>query len=221
MNFACIANFTSPQAKLQARFDVPLAPFPLFLSIFPIFPHFAPCYNTYMKFQTVKKGYDPKAVDQYISVKSEEHRDQLDTAKQRAALLVEENDALRREVEGLRRNEAKVTRLLIDVQTIAERAEHTADEYARLEAERLSQFKEKWVDYATEYLHRTLPDFADKLDAYSYDYAHRLKENLSQNLFLLSDPLWADYQAETKRTASSPGAPVHVEDLLARLQKKE
>jgi len=174
-----------------------------------------------MRFATVKKGYDPKAVDQYIAVKSEEHKDQLETAKERNALLAQENEDLHRALEEMRRNEAKVTRLLMDIQSLLERTEHVAKQYAEQERERLLLFKDKWVEYATQYLHRNLSDFAEKMDDYAYQYAHRVQQNLSENLFLLSDPLWADYQAEQARTQGASDTPVHIEELLSRLQKKE
>jgi len=173
-----------------------------------------------MRFNTVKKGYDPRAVEEYISVKAEEHQDQLNTAKQRVAALAEEVEELQRQLAEYRKNESKISRLLLDVQSLTERTQETAESYAQAETERLTLFKEKWVDYATHYLHQTLPDFADKMDEYAYEYAHRVRQNLAENLFLLADPLWADYQAEQARTKDASDAPVHIEDLLNRLQSK-
>ena len=174
-----------------------------------------------MQFATVKKGYDPKAVDEYISVKTQEHQDQLETAKKRNAMLSEEVEDLRREIDDLRRNEGRVSRLLMDIQALADHTQETAKRYAEAETERLTLFRDKWVDYATKYLHQNLTEFSQKLDEYAYDYAHRLQQNLSENLFLMSDPLWADYQAEQARTRDVSDAPIHIEELLARLQKKE
>ena len=174
-----------------------------------------------MKFNTVKKGYDPRAVDEYISVKAEEHQDQLNTAKQRNVALAEEIESLHRELAEYRKSESKISRLLLDVQSLTERTEHAADQYAQAESERLTLFKEKWVDYATHYLHQTLPEFAEKMDQYAYEYAHRVRQNLSENLFLLADPLWADYQSEQARTRHVSDAPVHIDDLLSRLQSKQ
>jgi ABC-type transporter Mla subunit MlaD len=174
-----------------------------------------------MQFAIVKKGFDPRAVEEYIAVSAKEHQDQLDTAKKRNALLSEEIEDLHRQLDELRRNESRVSRLLVDIQALADKTEQTVRQYAAAEQERLTLFRDKWVDYATRYLHQNLTDFADKLDQYAYDYAHRVQQNLSENLFLMSDPLWADYQAEQARTRDASDTPIHIEDLLARLQKKD
>lgn len=173
-----------------------------------------------MRFDTVKKGYDPKAVDEYISVKAQEHQDQLHTAKERNAALAEEIEDLQRKLDEYRKNEGKISRLLLDLQTLAERTQETVDQYSAAETERLTLFKDKWVDYATHYLHQNLSEFADKMDEYAYDYAHRVQQNLCENLFLMADPLWADYQAEKARTRDASDAPIHVEELLARLKNR-
>ena len=171
-------------------------------------------------FDIVKKGYDPRAVEEYLRLRRQEHVDQLQTAKERARLLSEEVEDLRRQVDALKQNEARVTKLLCDVQALADNTRRATDAYRNEEMARLAQFRDKWTDYATTYLHQNLADFAAKLDEYAYDYAHRVQQNLNENLFLMADPLWADYRAECARTADYSQTPVLIDELLERLQRK-
>lgn len=173
-----------------------------------------------MQFALVKKGYDPHAVDEYIAVKQQECKDKLETAKQRNALLSEQIEDLERELSAMRRNESQVTQLLVEARRMLAEAETTAHNYAEEEQSRLTQFRDKWVDYATTYLHTTLDDFAQRLTTYRDEYTRRVSERLSTNLFLLADPLYAEYRSEEARTATYSDAPVHIEELLEKLQKK-
>jgi len=173
-----------------------------------------------MQFELKKKGYDPQAVDQYISVKNEEHRDQLNTLKQRNALLTDEVAELRRANEALRGNEARITKLLSDAEALVEQVRQTVDAYREEEMDRLSSFRDKWTTYAADYLHDNLQDFAAKLDEYAFDYAKTLQRDLNENLFLMADPLWRDYQSEKARTEPFSAQPIHIEELLEKLKAK-
>lgn len=174
-----------------------------------------------MPFAIVKKGYDPKAVDEYINLQQQEHLDQMETAKDRQRMLSEEIEDLKNELAELKQNETRLVRLLSDLKTLADNVRAVTTAYRDEEMARLAAFRDKWVDYATTYLHQNLGDFADKLDEFAYEYARDLQRDLNENLFVMADPLWADYRAETDRTADFSQAPVYIDELLQKLQQKK
>ena len=172
-----------------------------------------------MEFTRTRKGYNPTEVDEYIAAQHTRHEDQVETLKARVEMLTECNEELNRTLDAMRRNETRVTRLLTDVQAMAERAEQEAARYREEEMRRLELFRTKWVDYAAAYLGRELPDFTEKLLRYRDEFSAEFRHMLSTDLFLLSDPLYAEYHAERMRIKEDDSAPIHIEELLKKLRE--
>lgn len=124
-----------------------------------------------MKFQTVKKGYDPSAVDEYINKLTNDDNNIIAEQKTVIEQLKADNDELRRRLDGYDRRKDEIFGAFVDAQEAAASLKRRADRNFEAEIERLTAFRDKWTRYAKEVVKTLAPAEAEKFRALSDKFA--------------------------------------------------
>lgn len=101
-----------------------------------------------MKFKMKLRGYDPAEVDKYIAKLQANDRETGVSQKERIDSLLDENYALRQELERYKSDEQAISKSLIISQHLAESMKFDAEKYSELVLSRAKIFYATWHAYA-------------------------------------------------------------------------
>ncbi len=173
-------------------------------------------------FAITTRGYSRKAVDEYLAAAEKQTQSRLDTFADRNKLLCDQIAALQKEAAEYRANEKRLADALLAAAGYRDTVKQQVTAMADTEADRLRRFQQKWTAYATRYLRENHEPLCEQLQRLCDAYMDEVKQNLTQDLLLAQDPVYRDWQTESRRAPTDPDdTPIHLDELLRRLKEKQ
>lgn len=120
-----------------------------------------------MKFDIVKKGYDPSQVDESIRRMTESNNAVVTEQKVAIEQLKEENHALTEKLNNYDKRKEEIFVALVEAQELSAKLKRKAQQRFDEEMERLILFQNKWTSYAKNIVKTLTPDEAEKFNEMS------------------------------------------------------
>ncbi len=116
-----------------------------------------------MKFQTVKKGYDPSAVDEYIN------NNNAVIAEQKAEIeeLKKQNEALAGKLDDYNKKKDEILSVIQEAREHSAARKRKAGRLFEEEINRIKTFRDKWTAYAAQVVKAMAPSEAEKFNTLS------------------------------------------------------
>ena len=135
-----------------------------------------------VRFKTQMRGYDKKAVDEYIHKTNEYSESKIRELENCIERLKEENDYLYAKNSEYRRNEDRVSAAIVKAMEVKRSVEEDLRAKVALEEDRLRVFKEKWTAYVRgirrSNADRVLEDIDGYIDAFRDGFIRRTNLDL-------------------------------------------
>ena len=170
------------------------------------------------KFAPAHRGYNKQQVDQYVRQKQEEYAHTLDAMRERIAGLEEQLKAIERESDQIKAKENKIAQALLDATDYKQAKLDEIERLGNAEMDRLKLFRAKWTTYVQEALGAD-PTLVATLNKTLDEYQTTLRATLQKELGLAKDPLDTEYYSEQTRTKGGRDIPIHIDELLKKLQE--
>lgn len=117
-----------------------------------------------MKFDIVKKGYNPTQVEEYIRRLADDDNAVITEQKSAIEQLKEENRRLTEKLENYDRKKEEIFVAFVEAQETSARLKRKATQRFNEEMERLKLFQEKWTAYAKDVVKTLSPEEAEKFE---------------------------------------------------------
>lgn len=123
-----------------------------------------------MKFEIVKKGYNPSQVDESIRRMTDANNTVVTEQKVAIDQLKEENRVLTEKLNSYDKRKEEIFVALVEAQELAAKLKRKAQQRFDEEMERLMLFQNKWTSYAKNIVKTLTPDEAEKFNEMSQKF---------------------------------------------------
>lgn len=135
-------------------------------------------------FDTARKGYDKKQVDEYIFSAGSRADKTIAGLRARVEELEKTNAELEDKLQACRAREDSVAKALIGAIDKAKEIEYASKVRYALEGERLKEFEQKWVAYCNNKVNGVAPSIRDETKAFVAAMKRSLDEVMTASLNL-------------------------------------
>ena len=152
-------------------------------------------------FQTVRKGYDKKQVDDYIFDAGSRADKTIASLRDRIAQLEKTNTELQKSLDCCHDREDSVAKALIGAIDKAKEIEYASKVRFALEGERLKEFETKWTAYCKNKINNVAPSNCQETLAFVNAMRRSLDDIMTAQLHLGTyvNEAVIDHENESKR----------------------
>jgi len=164
-----------------------------------------------VRFKTQMRGYDKKAVDEYIHKSNEYSESKIRELEKCIERLKEENDYLYAKNSEYRRNEERVSAAIVKAMEVKHNVEEEFRAKIALEEDRLRIFKEKWTLFAAGIRRSNADRAIEEIDGYIRTFCESFTKSANRELDIrpgnesLSTPEKSYYQEQQRIQKSRRG----------------
>ena len=166
-----------------------------------------------MKFQTVRKGYDPSAVDEYIKKLADDDNNVITEQKAAIEQLKKQNRDLEERLAGYNGRKEEIFSAFVEAQESSASLKRKAERLFEEEINRVKTFRDKWTAYAAEVVKTMAPSEAEKFAA--------LSEKFDAALYRYAEKAPKAPQKNRRRDEGEFSPLKNVADLLDKFEKEE
>jgi len=157
-----------------------------------------------VRFKSAWKGYDKKAVDEYIHKTNSFQESKIRELEECVERLKSENDYLYAKNAVYRRNEERVSSAIVKAMEVKSSLEKEMRAKIALEEDRLKVFKTKWIAYTRGInecnADRVVGDIQGYIDAFRQDFIKKANRDLALSQNASQDsPAERSYRSEQTR----------------------